>query len=567
MKVAIDGPAGSGKSTVAHALAQRLGLTLLDTGAMYRSVTLACQERGVDMGDDDAVGAVAREVRIEFATDETGEQRVLLDGRDVSVAIRTPEVDAAVSAVSAIPAVREAMVAEQRRMGAEGDVVAEGRDIGTVVFPDAEVKVFLTADPAARAHRRALQRSVEDPEEERRILTDLLRRDKADSTRQTAPLVAAEDAHHMDSSSMTVEQEVEQIVALVQRARAAKDAGASEQPSGPQPAKDEPKPAEPKPAGPKADILQAAEAKGVEPQAEDTQPLKVEARKVKPAEPEGAEPEIAVPEVAGSQVAEPQAMGTKAAKAQKAQDKAPQGGRMRVFAHHEPDEFYDAAVRDFPLSARALLGTTIWVCGILSKTLWHWKLEGAEHLWDAEGGQVVVMNHVSMLDPVIIVVSDWFHGRRMRPIYKSEFDKHDIVRWFFARVGAIPVERGTADIKAVRRAQRALQRGEDVLVFPEGTRIYSDDQEVTIHGGFALMAQLAKAPVLPVAIVGARDGAPGGNKPLRPGRVWMRAGEPLTFDQIEEKGRKKRAKAMEKLAMERVYALRDALRKEHPGKM
>ena len=104
-------------------------------------------------------------------------------------------------------------------------------------------------------------------------------------------------------------------------------------------------------------------------------------------------------------------------------------------------------------------------------------------------------------------------------------------------------------------------------MFPEGTRIYSDDQEVTIHGGFALMAQLAKAPVVPVAIVGARDGAPGGNKPLRPGRVWMRVGDEITFDELGVKGRKQQAAAMEKVAMERVYAMRDELRAEHPGKM
>jgi 1-acyl-sn-glycerol-3-phosphate acyltransferase len=238
-----------------------------------------------------------------------------------------------------------------------------------------------------------------------------------------------------------------------------------------------------------------------------------------------------------------------------------------MFGHNSLDDYYEHTVREFPLSSRALLAATVGVCGLLSKVLWPWRIENGERLWNAEGGRMVVMNHVSMLDPVVLVVSDWAHGRRIRPIYKSEFDKHRIVTWFFARVGAIPVNRGTADIKAVRRAQRALQRGEDVLVFPEGTRIHSDEQEVEVHGGFALMAQLAKVPVVPVAIVGARDGAPGGNKPLRPHRVFMRVGEPATFDGLGVKGRKKQAKAMEALAMERVYALRDALRDEHPGKM
>jgi cytidylate kinase len=140
---------------------------------MYRSVTLACHEGGVDVNDAEAVTRVADEVTITFGTAEDGTQTVALNGRDVTAAIRTPEIDADVSAVSAVPAVREAMVAQQRAMGETGDVVAEGRDIGTVVFPDAEVKVFLTANPEARAHRRALQRSITDEEKEAEILQDL----------------------------------------------------------------------------------------------------------------------------------------------------------------------------------------------------------------------------------------------------------------------------------------------------------------------------------------------------------------------------------------------------------
>ncbi len=500
MKIAIDGPAGSGKSTVARALAGRCGLVLLDTGAMYRSVTLLCLEQNVDVTDADAVAAVAKDAVVEFGTAEDGTQTVAVNGRDVTSEIRTPEVDANVSAVSAIPAVRESMVAQQRAMGARTDVVAEGRDIGTVVFPDAEVKVFLTADPEARAHRRAVQRAggdaatdpnaTTDAATEQEVLADLVRRDEADSSREASPLRPADDATHIDSSSMGVDEVVDRIVALMQDATKAE--------------------------------VQATEVNAHAAKSEPT-------REEKP--------------------------------------KSSDDSEKSTTEAGEYDSYYDGAVREFPLSARLLLAATVGVCGALSKIFWHWKLEGGEKIWNADGGRVVVMNHVSMLDPVVLVVSDWAHGRRMRPIYKSEFDKHKLVTWFFAKVGAIPVKRGTADIKAVRRAQRALQRGEDVLVFPEGTRIYSDDQKVTIHGGFALMAQLAKVPVVPVAIVGARDGAPGGNKPLRPGRVWMRVGDEVTFDELNVKGRKKQAKEMERVAMERVYALRDALRGEHPGKM
>lgn len=225
MIVAIDGPAGSGKSTVAHAIAERCGLTYLDTGAMYRCVTLACLRGGIDLTDAEAVTAVAERIRIEFGASEGG-QTVILDGVDVTGDIRTPEVDHNVSVVSAVPGVRRAMVKLQRAVGEAGSVVAEGRDIGTVVYPNAEVKVFLTADAEARAHRRAVQRegkdaatdasATADSKDEQAILEDIRRRDQLDSTRKEAPLRPAEDAHHIDSSSLTVDEVVDSIVRLME---------------------------------------------------------------------------------------------------------------------------------------------------------------------------------------------------------------------------------------------------------------------------------------------------------------------------------------------------------------
>ena len=226
MIVAIDGPAGSGKSTVARAIAERCGLTYLDTGAMYRCVTLACLRRGIAADDVDGVAGVARGVRIEFGVSGEG-QTVLLDGGDVTRDIRAPEVDRAVSAVSAIPAVRDVMVELQRRVGKAGDVVAEGRDIGTIVFPHADVKVFLTADAEARAHRRAVQReggdvardarASADVAEEQAILAEIRRRDELDSTRREAPLRPADDAHHIDSSAMGVDEVVARVIELMER--------------------------------------------------------------------------------------------------------------------------------------------------------------------------------------------------------------------------------------------------------------------------------------------------------------------------------------------------------------
>jgi cytidylate kinase len=203
MVVAIDGPAGAGKSTVARAVARALGFTYLDSGAMYRAVALAALERGAEPA------AVAPAVTIDLG------DRVLLDGRDVTEAIRTPSVSEAASRAAAEPAVRAAMVVEQRRLLSSGDWVAEGRDIGTVVAPDAEVKVFLTADPAERARRRAAELGV-DPA---RVLAEQTIRDERDRTRAHSPLEAAPGAVELDTTGMSFEQVVARVGDLVAAAR------------------------------------------------------------------------------------------------------------------------------------------------------------------------------------------------------------------------------------------------------------------------------------------------------------------------------------------------------------
>lgn len=226
MIVAIDGPAGSGKSTIAHEIADRLGFEKLDTGALYRTVAFSCSINGIDLDDEQAVCDEASRARITF--DSTGATtRISVDGRDVSEDIRTPAVDRIVSKVAAYSGVRRAMLPVQRLFAEGRDVVAEGRDIGTVVFPEADVKVFLTADPRERARRRVLQRhageSVDDAQidaEVEQTLADLERRDRIDSSRETAPLRAAADAVHIDSSSFTIDEVVDQIAALISERRA-----------------------------------------------------------------------------------------------------------------------------------------------------------------------------------------------------------------------------------------------------------------------------------------------------------------------------------------------------------
>ncbi len=209
--VAMDGPSGSGKSSTARGVAQELGLRYLDTGAMYRAVTWWMLEHDVDTADPEAVAAHADAPVLASGTDPE-HPTITVDGTDVAVPIRGPEVTSAVSAVSAVPAVRARLRQEQLDAIGSGDIVVEGRDIGTVVAPDADVKVFLTADPDARATRRSAEQTGSDVAATR---ASLLRRDSIDSGRVVSPLTMAADAQHIDTTPYTLDEVVAQVVALV----------------------------------------------------------------------------------------------------------------------------------------------------------------------------------------------------------------------------------------------------------------------------------------------------------------------------------------------------------------
>ena len=209
--IAIDGPSGAGKGTIARAIADALGYRHVDTGAMYRAVGWKAAHDGIQMDDEVAVSAMAQRARLVV---EGGV--VQIDGHDVTRAIRTPEIDKAATAVARLPKVREVLVARQRALGAEGGVVMEGRDIGTVVFPNADVKIYLDASAEERARRRATDTAHSGSQAgQAAVAAAIEARDKADTTRKVSPLSIASDAVHIDTTGMPIEQVVDQVMGLV----------------------------------------------------------------------------------------------------------------------------------------------------------------------------------------------------------------------------------------------------------------------------------------------------------------------------------------------------------------
>ena len=214
--IAVDGPAGAGKSSLSKKLAAEYSLVYLDTGAIYRTVGLACYRRGIDRKDEAAVSAVLPELDIQIRYDEHGLQRMILNGEDVSEAIRMPEISICASDVSALPACRAYLLDMQRRFAREYNVILDGRDIGTVVLPNADLKIYLTASSEARAQRRLLElqeKGVEADFDE--VLRDIILRDEQDMNRAIAPLKQAEDAVLVDTSDLNFEESLEALCNLV----------------------------------------------------------------------------------------------------------------------------------------------------------------------------------------------------------------------------------------------------------------------------------------------------------------------------------------------------------------
>jgi CMP/dCMP kinase len=231
--IAIDGPVGSGKSTLARRVAELMGYVYIDTGAMYRALALKAVRRGLSLDADGELEALAQATRIDLRAEGGGTQRILLDGEDVTTAIRTPEVSQAASKIAVNAGVRHVLVAEQRRAGMAGGVVMEGRDIGSVVFPEAELKIFLTASPEIRAQRRWREHEQKgDAIDLPRTLDEIRERDRRDLERATSPLVRAADAVVVDSTAMEPEEVAKLVVMLAKEgvAKAAPGSGTPKEP-------------------------------------------------------------------------------------------------------------------------------------------------------------------------------------------------------------------------------------------------------------------------------------------------------------------------------------------------
>ncbi|MBS3886809.1 MAG: (d)CMP kinase [Dethiobacter sp.] len=216
LSIAIDGPAGAGKSTVARAVAARLGLTYLDTGAMYRAITLAGLRRGTDIHDAEALEALTKIVELDIKSDSIGQNIIFMDGENVTEDIRLPIVNRNVSFVARCPQVRKILVDKQRQIGSRGGMVMDGRDIGTIVMPSAEYKFFLNASLTERSRRRLAELSAKGEEFElEQMMQEIAARDKIDSEREVAPLRPAEDAIYLDTTLMTIDAVVDAIVRAV----------------------------------------------------------------------------------------------------------------------------------------------------------------------------------------------------------------------------------------------------------------------------------------------------------------------------------------------------------------
>lgn len=441
--VALDGPASSGKSTVGEAAARALGYRFCDTGLLYRALAWLALERGVPLDDDERLVALVPE--LELADDGAGRfRRVRVGGRDVTDLVRGERVDRVVSEVARRPAVRAALLERQRALAAPGRIIMAGRDIGTVVLPEADLKLYLDASVEERARRRAAERGIapDDPEAAA-ILADLRRRDAIDSGRAVAPLRIAADATVITTDGRRFEETVAAVVAAIRAAEAR---------------------------------WRAAEARrrAAEPPAGDRDPHRE----------------------AGARAADP------------ARDPA-RPGHLTLL------------IRLGAFGAR-----------LLARLLARVTVEGDLGGLPRQGPLVLAANHLSNLDGVVI--GGWLTpalGRRIHWLAKKEMLAWPIAGRLLAMSSFHAVDRGTGDVEAFRTAQRILEAGNVLFVFPEGTRSRTGALG-RAHDGLAALALRTDPPIVPLAIFGTERVWPRGRFPRPGGRVVLRVGTPFRLSEL-----------------------------------
>jgi cytidylate kinase len=504
--VAIDGPAGSGKSTVARLMAERLGAARLDTGAMYRAVAWRALDRQLDLDDEDAVADLARGMALEVA------DRVLVDGTDVTEAIRTPEVDVAVSRVAAHPAVRRELVARQQRWAADhATVVVEGRDIGTVVLPDADLKLYLTASVAERARRRSAQRG-RGAEDLATVAAQLERRDRLDSERAASPLPSADqvasDALVLDTTDRPPTAVVEQALAWWASHHPGHDTG--------------------RPADQPAERL-------VDDQVDQPTERLVDGQAVQPAQrlvdgqvdPEGPGVSVSAHRhqpTGRTAVSRPATSGTSIGA--------------------DPAVHHDGQLGVSDRTYRLLRG----IAHGINRVCWRVEVVGADQV-PASGPVVLAPVHRSFVD--FFVVSE-VTRRKIFYMAKEELWRSPRLGALVASLGAFPVDRAGTDRAALHAAQAVLERGDVLILFPEGTRRRGPVVE-ELHEGATFLAARTGATVVPIGIGGSDRVMPLGSRVPRPVKVRLVVGRPLPAPERSGSGRVSRSQ---------VRAMTDALRLE-----
>lgn len=434
--VALDGPASSGKSSVGAAAATVLRYRFCDTGLLYRAVTWLALERGIP--DTDAAALVQLANEVELLPDEAGRlAHVAVDGEDVTAAVRRPEVDAAVSTYARVPELRAALLERQRRIAAPGRLVMAGRDIGTVVLPHADLKLYLDATPEERARRRAEERGL-DPEgvEAAGILEQLRRRDVIDASRPVAPLRAAPDAVHLRTDGNAFETTVALVVDAIRRREGEVGRAFAGRPPGSTGSDGSTGSAWP--AGPR----------------------------LPPAAAEASAPSIA--------------------------DPGPVRSRVHGRGSIPPTP---VAAR---LTLLITIGS--FVIRVLARLLTRVRIEGALDEFPRSGAVIVAANHASNADPVLIGgFLNPRIGRPMNWLGKREVFEVPVLSWLARHAGVHPVDRGAADVEAFRSAMRILEAGHVLAVFPEGTRS-PDGRLGEAKDGVAVLAARSGATIVPIGV-------------------------------------------------------------------